>query len=225
MKSKLQQLNDLNRMMSSCTGCSLRSGCTQVVFGVGNPAAEIMFIGEAPGKKEDELGIPFVGSSGRILDKMFANINIKREDVYPHTKNTANKNSDKKIISSPKNNNFGVGVYLTNVCKCRPPENRDPLPEEVAQCWPWLEKQIKIIDPKIIVTLGKYALNSFLPNAKISQVHGKVLEIELPKIGNRKIFPIYHPAAARQNKKTRALFEEDFQKIPHILTKIKKESM
>ena len=195
MKSKLQQLNALNRLMSSCAACTLRSGCSRVVFGSGNPTAKIMFIGEAPGKKEDELGIPFVGNSGRILDAMLASINVPREDVY-----------------------------LTNVCKCRPPENRDPLPEEIAQCWPWLEKQIKIIDPKIIVTLGKYALNSFLPDAKISQVHGQLINIDIKKIGKINLFPLHHPAAARINRKTRALFEADFQKIPQLLEKIKKES-
>lgn len=181
--------------MKQCFACALRANCTRVVFGSGNPEAEIMFIGEAPGKKEDEAGIPFVGSSGRILDKMLESIEIKREEVY-----------------------------LTNICKCRPPKNQDPLPEEVAACWPYLAKQIAIIDPKIIVTLGKYALNAFLSEAKISEVHGKIQEIELPRVGKRKIFPSYHPAAARQNRKTRALFNEDFEKIPKVLVKIKKES-
>lgn len=179
--------------MSACSACALRSSCTQVVFGSGNHEAEILFIGEAPGKKEDETGVPFVGSSGRILDKMLAEINIKREDIY-----------------------------LTNICKCRPPENRDPLPEEIVICWPWLKKQIAIIHPKIIVTLGKYALNHFLPAAKISQVHGQVIKIDIKKIGKINLFPLHHPAAARQNRKTRALFNEDFQKIPKVLQKTKK---
>lgn len=179
--------------MSACSKCSLRENCSRVVFGAGNPEAKIMFIGEAPGKKEDELGIPFVGSSGKILDKMFESIKIKREDVY-----------------------------LTNICKCRPPENRDPLPEEIQECWPWLEKQLEIISPKIIITLGKFALNSFLPEAKISQVHGQLINIEIEKIGKIKLFPLHHPAAARISRKTRALFEEDFQKIPTLL-KSKKE--
>ncbi len=182
--AKKEQLERLNKKMSACNNCALRENCSSVVFGDGNPEAEIMFIGEAPGKKEDELGIPFVGSTGRILDKRLASIRIEREDVY-----------------------------LTNICKCRPPENRDPLPEEVAQCRPWLEKQIAIIQPKIVVTLGKYALNSFMPNAKISEVHGQVINIEIKKIGKIKLFPIHHPAAARISRKTRALFEEDFQKI------------
>lgn len=191
--SKKEQLEKLDQLMSACSKCALRENCSRVVFGEGDPKAEIMFIGEAPGKKEDETGIPFVGSSGKILDKILESIDIKREEIY-----------------------------LTNICKCRPPKNQDPLPEEVAACWPYLEKQITIIDPKIIVTLGKYALNAFLPEAKISEMHGKIQEIELPKIGRRKIFPSYHPAAARQNRKTRALFNEDFKKIPRILEKIKK---
>ncbi|KKP90319.1 MAG: Phage SPO1 DNA polymerase-related protein [Candidatus Moranbacteria bacterium GW2011_GWC2_37_73] len=180
--------------MSVCNNCKLRKNCSHVVFGAGNPEAKIIFIGEAPGKKEDELGVPFVGSTGRILDKMLASIKIKREDVY-----------------------------LTNICKCRPPENRDPLPEEVAECWPWLEKQIAIISPTIIITLGKYALNSFLPTAKISEVHGKIIDVEIKKIGKIKLFPLHHPAAARINRKTKALFEEDFQKIPNLLQSKKEQ--
>ena len=180
--------------MSQCTKCPLRAGCQRVVFGSGNPEAKIIFIGEAPGKKEDELGIPFVGSTGRILDKMLAEIAIKRGDVY-----------------------------LTNICKCRPPENRDPLPTEIQTCSTWLEKQIQLINPELIVTLGRYALNYFLPQAKISQVHGDISEINIEKIGKMKFFPLHHPAAARINRQTRALFTQDFQKIPTILKQIKKE--
>ena len=153
-----------------------------------------MLIGEAPGKKEDELGVPFVGSAGRSLDERLAAINLKREDVY-----------------------------VTNICKCRPPANRDPLPEELAACWPWLEKQIAIIDPKIIITLGRYALNCFLPDAKISEVHGQTFDIDLPDIGKRKLLPFYHPSAARQNRVTRQKFVDDFQKIPKLLSQTKKE--
>ena len=180
--------------MSQCSKCPLRTGCQRVVFGAGSSEAQIMFIGEAPGKKEDELGVPFVGSTGRILDKMLASINLAREEVY-----------------------------LTNLCKCRPPENRDPLPEEIQHCATWLEKQIKIINPKIIITLGRYALNHFLPEAKISQVHGQIMTLQIPKIGTIKLFPLHHPAAARINRQTRALFTQDFQKIPTILQQIKKE--
>lgn len=186
--NKTWQLAKLNKKMLQCSKCALCKNRGHVVFGAGNPDGEIMFIGEAPGKKEDELGIPFVGSTGIILNKMLDNIKLKREDMY-----------------------------LTNICKCRPPENRDPLPEEIQECWPWLEKQIEIISPKIIITLGRHALNCFLPDVKISEVHGKLFEIEIPKIGKNKIFPMYHPAAARISKKTRALFEEDFKKLPRLL--------
>lgn len=193
MEIKKNKLDNLGSRMSSCSRCKLFSNRRRVVFGAGNPDAEIIFIGEAPGKKEDELGIPFVGSSGKILDKMLASIKMKREDVY-----------------------------VTNICKCRPLENRDPLPEEIQECLPWLEKQIEIIDPKIIVTLGKFALNSFLPIAKISEVHGTIIETNIPKIGKVSLFPLHHPAAARINRKTRELFEADFKKIPNLV-KNKKE--
>ena len=192
--TKADQLKKLNTEISACTQCTLRSGCQRVVFGAGNTQAEIIFIGEAPGKKEDELSTPFVGSTGRILDKLLETIQLRREDVY-----------------------------LTNLCKCRPPENRDPLPTEIQTCSTWLEKQIQIINPEIIVTLGRYALNYFLPQAKISQVHGDISEINIEKIGKMKFFPLHHPAAARINRQTRALFTQDFQKIPTILKQIKKE--
>lgn len=186
--NKQEQLEKLNKQMTKCSKCALCTNREHVVFGTGNSQAKIMFIGEAPGKKESELGIPFIGSSGKILDKMLEQIKIEREDVY-----------------------------LTNICKCRPPENRDPSPQEIEQCWPWLEKQITIIQPQIIVTLGRFALNSFLPDAKISEVHGQLIEIEIKKIGKLKLFPLHHPAAARINRKTRALFEEDFEKIPKLI--------
>lgn len=188
--TKKQQLQKLNDAMLKCSKCTLNKNCSKVVFGEGNAEAKIMFVGEAPGKKEDEVGIPFVGSSGRILDKMLASIKMNRENVY-----------------------------VTNICKCRPPENRDPLPQEIQKCFGWLEKQIAIIDPKIIVTLGKFALNSFFPDEKISQVHGKIIETKNSKLGIINIFPLHHPAAARINKKTRAIFEEDFKKIPKLLQK------
>lgn len=192
--TKKEQLEKLNKQMIACKKCTLRKKCSRVVFGSGNPEAQIIFIGEAPGKKEDEFGIPFVGSTGRILDKMLEQIKIRREDVY-----------------------------LTNICKCRPPENRDPLPEEIQECWPWLEKQLILIQPKIIVTLGKYALNCFLPQTKLSEVHGKITITNIPELGELKLFPIHHPAAARINRKTRALFEEDFKKIPELLQSNKEQ--
>ena len=174
--------------MSACSQCALRCGASRVVPGAGNPDARIMFIGEAPGKKEDQLGVPFVGAAGKFLDEMLASIKLKREDVY-----------------------------IANVCKCRPPENRDPLPEEIKLCWPWLEKQIAIIDPQIIITLGRHSLNRFLPDAKISEAHGQTFEINLPRIGKRKLFALYHPAAALYNGSMREILKKDFKKIPKIL--------
>lgn len=194
-----QQLDELNKKMSDCSQCVLRMSCTQVVPGEGSAEAEIMFIGEGPGQKEDELGRPFVGAAGKFLDEMLGTINLKREDVY-----------------------------IANVVKCRPPGNRDPLPEEAAACWPWLMEQIKIIDPKLIVTLGRHSMERFLPNQKISQVHGTLVIKTVPEIGKRNLpagrqvfIPLYHPAAALYNGGMRQTLIADFKKIPKALEKIK----
>lgn len=192
--TKKEKLDQLNALMSCCSNCALRSGCSKVVPGDGNPQAEILFIGEAPGKKEDEMGIPFVGAAGKFLSEMLASINLKREDIY-----------------------------IANVVKCRPPENRDPLPEEVQACWPWLEKQIEIINPKLIVTLGRHSLGRFFPNMKISEVHGKAFRRELPNIGPKVYYALYHPAAALYNGSMRETLLKDFKKIPKIIEKIKTE--
>lgn len=198
-KSKQEQLEKLNEKMSKCAKCILRSGCLRVVFGEGNAEAEIMFIGEAPGKKEDETGHPFVGAAGKFLDEMLAIIKLKREDVY-----------------------------IANVVKCRPPENRDPLPEEAAACWPWLLAQIKIIKPKLIVTLGRHSMERFLPSAsrrkKISQIHGTLVLKTIPEIGKQNFYTLYHPAAALYNGSMRETLIKDFKKIPKVLEKIKKTS-
>lgn len=195
MLSKQEQLDELNKKMLACSKCSLRSGCQQVVPGEGSSEAEILFIGEGPGKKEDELGRPFVGAAGKFLDEMLGHINLKREDVY-----------------------------IVNVVKCRPPENRDPLPEEVATCWPWLLEQIKTIQPKLIVTLGRHSMERFLPNQKISQVHGKALRREIPELGKQIFYTLYHPAAALYNGSMREVLIKDFKKIPKVLEKIKEEA-
>lgn len=191
--NKQEQLDQLNKQMLACSQCVLRKTCKQVVPGEGPADAKIMFIGEGPGQKEDGLGRPFVGAAGKFLDEMLANINLKREDVY-----------------------------IANVVKCRPPGNRDPLPEEAAACWPWLLEQIKIIDPKLIVTLGKHSLERFLPGQKISQIHGKALRREIPGIGKRIFYVLYHPAAALYNGGMRGVLISDFKKIPQVLRAVEK---
>lgn len=186
--SKKQEMEKLNKEMLACKKCALRDGCKQVVPGAGNSEAEIMFIGEAPGKNEDEQGVPFVGAAGKFLDEMLGVINLKRTDIY-----------------------------IANTIKCRPPQNRDPLPAEKEICWEWLEKQIKIIKPKLIVTLGRHSMNLFLPEQKISEVHGKALRREIPGLGKQVFFTLYHPAAALYNGGMRETLIKDFKKIPKVL--------
>ena len=186
--TKEKLLADLNvRMEESCT-CTLRETASRAVPGDGSADADILFIGEAPGKKEDETGVPFVGAAGKFLSEMLASIQLRREDIY-----------------------------ITNVVKYRPPENRDPSPEEIAACAPWLAGQVSLIDPKIIVTLGRHALNRFLPDAKISEVHGQSFRLELPGLGMRVFYVLYHPAAALYNGGMRDTLKQDFLRIPSLL--------
>jgi DNA polymerase len=189
--TKKEVLDALNKKMAQECSCSLRTQATRAVPGEGNSSAEILFIGEAPGAKEDEQGRPFVGAAGKFLNEMLASINLKREDVY-----------------------------ITNVVKYRPPNNRDPLPEEIASCEKWLEEQIKIIQPKIIVTLGRHALGHFLPGKKISEAHGRVFRKTFPNFGSLVFFVLYHPAAALYNGSMREMLIKDFQKIPRVLKKV-----
>ena len=191
---KQKELEKLNKEMLACSKCALRSGCKQVVPGAGSANAQILFIGEAPGKKEDELGVPFVGAAGKFLDEMLGIIKLKREDVY-----------------------------IANTVKCRPPANRDPSQDEKDICFKWLEKQIAVIDPKIIVTLGRHSMNLFLPELKISEAHGKALRKDFPGLGKRVFFTLYHPAAALYNGGMRETLIKDFKKIPKVLELIGKE--
>lgn len=164
----------------------LREGAKQLVPGDGNPNAEIVFVGEAPGAREDEQGVPFVGAAGKFLDEMLASINLKRADVF-----------------------------ITNIVKYRPPNNRDPESTEIAAMIPYLLEQIKVIQPKLVVFLGRHAMNVFLPELKISTAHGK------PVRKNGQVFlPLFHPAAALYNGSMRATLLEDFALIPQILQKI-----
>jgi uracil-DNA glycosylase family 4 len=160
--------------------------CTQFVPGAGDPNASILFIGEAPGKKEDELGVPFIGAAGKFLDELLASIELSRDDVF-----------------------------IANVLKARPPDNRDPLPAEVAHHWPWLEEQIAAINPDLIIPLGRHAMARFLPNRVISRDHGQ------PRLKNGQVYlPVYHPAAALYNGSLRGTLIEDFAQIPQLLERI-----
>jgi DNA polymerase len=190
----MSQYKKLEEEMKVCRKCHLRNTCLNVVPGEGNESAEIMFIGEGPGEKEDKLGRPFVGAAGKFLDEMIGIIGMKREDVF-----------------------------IANVVKCRPPGNRDPLPEEAETCWPWLLAQIKTIKPKLIVTLGRHAMERFLPNQKISQMHGTALRREIPGIGKQVFYALYHPAAALYQGSLRETIKADFKKIPKVLKAIEKE--
>ncbi len=193
-EAKTKQLKILDaRMILECP-CALRETATQAVPGNGNANADIMFIGEAPGKNEDEQGIPFVGAAGKFLAEMLESIGLKREDIY-----------------------------ITNVVKYRPPNNRDPLPDEIDACMPWLHEQIKIIEPKVIVTLGRHAMEHFIPGKKISEVHGQAFRRTFPDIGPQVFFALYHPAAALYNGGMRGTLIEDFKKIPKVIGKLARE--
>ncbi|MBI4021776.1 MAG: uracil-DNA glycosylase [Candidatus Andersenbacteria bacterium] len=180
---KQQALDALNAAWSK-KDLPLKSVATHDVPGEGNPGAEIMFIGEGPGKNEDEQGRPFVGAAGQYLDELIASIGLRRE-----------------------------AVFIANVLKHRPPGNRDPLPQEVAAYAPWLEEQIKIIDPKLIVALGRHAMEFLLgPGLSIMKIHGQ------PKRrGQRVVMPVYHPAAALYRNDWKPVLAADFKKIPAVL--------
>lgn len=166
----------------------LAKTATNLVMGDGNINAEIVFIGEAPGKNEDEQGLPFVGAAGKFLNEMLATVNMDRSDVY-----------------------------ITNIVKYRPPNNRDPLPEEKKAFWPYLVRQLDVIQPKVVVTLGRHSMEYFLPDLKISAIHGQPKRIAFGDT-NIVIVPLYHPAAALYNGSMRATLIEDFTKLPKIIT-------
>lgn len=169
----------------------LAKQATRLVIGAGNLDAQIVFVGEAPGKNEDLQGKPFVGASGKFLDEMLASINLKRSDIY-----------------------------ITNIVKYRPPNNRDPLPEEKRAFWPYLMHQLEIIDPKVIVTLGRHAMNCFIPDAKISVDHGHPRKVKLTgdnREYNWLVMPLYHPAAALYNGGMRQTLMDDFQKVKDLI--------
>jgi len=186
--TKQQLLDELKeRIEQANITPELKKQATQLVFGDGNPEADIVFIGEAPGKNEDEQGKPFVGAAGKFLNEMLEMIGLQRENIY-----------------------------ITNIVKYRPPNNRDPLPDEKEAFLPYLQEQLDIIAPKLIVTLGRHSMDVLLPGLKISQVHGQ------PKRYKDQVYlPLFHPAAALYNGGMRQTLIDDFALIPAILQKIK----
>lgn len=187
MEKKKEKLKKIAEAIAGCRKCLLYQRAVKPVPGEGNPDAEIMFIGEGPGYWEDQKGRPFVGPAGKLLDSLLQLIKLKRNDVF-----------------------------ITNVVKHRPPNNRDPLPEEIESCKEFLDAQIETIDPKIIVTLGRFSLNKFLPGEYISRVHGQARFVVFAG-KKRIIMPLYHPAAALRNKKIMEELRNDFQKILNFL--------
>lgn len=178
-------LDMLREQLSAWKGCELAKNANPVL-GEGNPQAKIMFIGEAPGQKEDELKRPFVGAAGQFLNELLGTIGLKREDVY-----------------------------ISNVVKYRPPENRDPTPEEKQQCMPWLQLEIAIIKPRVICPLGRHSMAHFVANRTITQAHGKPFRLR----DGLTVFPIYHPAAALHNGNLRSSLYADFRALGEFLQK------
>lgn len=173
-----------------CTQCDLHRMRTNAVPGHGNPDAEVMFIGEGPGWHEDRQGLPFVGAAGQFLNEMLQSIGLSRDEVF-----------------------------ITNIVKCRPPGNRDPLPDEIAACSAYLDAQIAAIKPKVIVTLGRFSMARWFPNERISRIHGQPR-----RFGDVVVVPMYHPAAALHQSSLRATIEADMAKLPQILEEARREA-
>lgn len=185
------QLQQIASEIVVCTKCELARTRTKAVPGEGNANARVMLIGEGPGWHEDQQGRPFVGAAGKFLNELLNLAGLQREDVF-----------------------------ITNVVKCRPPGNRDPLPDEIAACAPYLDRQIAAIDPDVIVTLGRFSMSRWFPGEKISKIHGQPR-----KDGRRLIVPMYHPAAALHQGALKAVIEEDFTKLPKFLADVERERL
>ena len=179
----MSQLTQLYDQIKVCQKCDLAKGRNNTVPGEGPEHAEIMLIGEAPGFHEDRQGRPFVGAAGNLLDELLAGINLKRDQIY-----------------------------ICNVLKCRPPQNRDPQPDEMEACKAYLDQQIALVNPKVIITISRFAMTRWFVDKKISEIHGKPR-----KIGDLVILPMYHPAAALHQPSLRSVLADDFKKIPGIL--------
>lgn len=179
----MSALTELYKEIANCRDCELAKYRAKVVPGEGPEDAELLFIGEAPGWHEDQQGRPFVGPAGAFLNQLLASIGLSREQVY-----------------------------IANVIKCRPPQNRDPLPAEIQACCKWLDRQIEIIRPRMIITLGRYSLARYFPNENIGKIHGKAR-----KVGDIIYYPMYHPAAAIHRGSLRRIIEADMLQIPRVL--------
>ena len=196
---KQAKLDELKAKIEAANVCpELAKTAKQLVFGDGNPAASIVFIGEAPGKNEDEQGIPFVGAAGKFLNEMLAGIGLQREDIY-----------------------------ITNIVKYRPPNNRDPLPDEKAAFLPYLQTQLEIIQPAVVVTLGRHSMNCFLPDLQISKIHGQPKRIRVQftdgNVTPLVIMPLFHPAAALYNGGLRQTLLDDFAMLPAVVEKLQEQ--
>lgn len=176
-------LASLASVVRTCERCGLHEGRTNAVPGEGSPTAPVVFIGEGPGFHEDRLGRPFVGQAGKLLDEMIQSIGMRRADVF-----------------------------IANVLKCRPPNNRDPLPDEADACRPYLDQQLDLINPDLVVLLGRHALNAVFPEARISHARGVARRLH-----GRVYLPVYHPAAALRQLRLRDVLSQDFQMIPKLL--------
>lgn len=184
---RAEALAQIAAEVRTCTLCDLHKNRTRAVPGAGDIHTEIMFIGEGPGYNEDKQGLPFVGRSGTYLEALLKIINLTRNEVF-----------------------------ITNVVKCRPPENRDPLPAEINTCKPYLDQQINLIDPLIIVTLGRFSMARYFPNGRITQIHGQA-KIE----GGRAYYPLFHPAAVLRNPNLQSQMEADFKRIPEVIEQVR----
>ena len=183
MEDQAIALRALGEQIAVCPKCALSKTRTRAVPGEGNPDADIVFIGEGPGFHEDQQARPFVGAAGKFLDELLASIGLNRKDVY-----------------------------ICNVIKCRPPNNRDPLPGEIEACKPWLEEQLGVIKPKVIVTLGRFSMTRYFAGQAISRIHGQPRRVE-----GVMVVPMYHPAAALHQASLRRTIMEDFKKLPGLV--------
>ena len=180
---QMNTIDEIAQLVRTCTDCPLSRNRTNAVPGEGSPNAEVLFIGEGPGYQEDRQGRPFVGPAGGFLDELLTSIGVKREDAF-----------------------------IANMVKCRPPDNRDPFPAEIAACSKYLDRQIELINPKLVVTLGRFSLSKFFPKESISKARGKAMNVD-----GRMVYPIMHPAAALHRQELRKVIEDDFKGIPGLL--------